>query len=458
VAGRVAIVLFNRDLRTHDHPALAAACAEAVEVLPLFVLDERFLRPPRESPNRLRFLHASLEDLADGLRRLGGDLVVLRGDPVRETIRLAVELDARSVHASHDVSATARRRERELARACAAHGIELTLHPGVTVVPPDELRTAAGGSYRVFTPFWRRWEAASRRPLLGCPKRVRVPASAPSSRLPALKSITVGPFSPAAIPGGERPARRALAVACASVVPEYGKRHDLLGDPISSRLSPYLHFGCISPLEVETAARRVPGHEPFVRQLAWRDFHHQMTEANPTITHVDLRPRGRAWTRDGEELEAWCSGLTGYPIVDAGMRQLIREGWMHGRARMIAATFLTKHLGHDWREGAHHFSRLLIDADVANNAANWQWVAGTGADTRPGRILNPLRQAERFDREGTYVRRYLPELAHLDRRFIQTPWLLPEAERTTLRYPERLVDHELAAAAYRTEAVERSDS
>ena len=141
-----------------------------------------------------------------------------------------------------------------------------------------------------------------------------------------------------------------------------------------------------------------------------------MTFAQPTITHVDLRSRGRRWRRDEDELDAWRDGLTGYPIVDAGMRQLLREGWMHGRARMIVATFLTKHLGHDWREGARHFARLLLDADVANNAANWQWVAGTGADTRPGRILNPLRQAERFDRDGAYVRRYVPELSHLDRR------------------------------------------
>lgn len=458
VAGGVAIVLLNRDLRIHDHPALAAACAGAEAVVPLFVLDERLLSSPRASPNRIRFLHESLAALGQALQDVGGRLVVRRGDPVAETLRIASETGAQVVHASRDVSSGALAREAALSRACAEAGIGLALQPGVTVVPADEPRTTTGGTYRVFTPFWRAWEAVPRRPLAPAPARVTLPPVALAGELPALEALTTGPFSPDTQTGGEPAARRLLAMALEHVLPRYGTQHDTLAGNTSSRLSAALHFGCVSPLEVEQAARDVAGSEAFVRQLAWRDFHHHTTLSFPSIGHEDLRPRGTRWQRDDDELDAWREGLTGYPIVDAGMRQLLQEGWLPGRARMIVATFLTKHLGHDWREGERHFARWLIDGDVANNAANWQWVAGTGSDTRPGRILNPMRQAERFDRDGEYVRRYLPELAHLDRRVIHTPWLLPADERGSLGYPDRLVDHEVAAAAFRLRGVTGSST
>ena len=444
----VALVLFNRDLRVHDNPALVAA-STADTVVPLFVLDPAILATTARSPNRLRFLRECLDDLDASLRRRGVVLVVRSGDPVEETLRLAVETGATCIHTSRDVSATAQRREWALAGACARARVELAVHDGVTVVPPDALSTTSGGHYRVFTPYLRVWESSPRRAVLDPPAKLAAIPGVSAHRLADLDELATGMLSPAPLRGGESVARAQLATVAQDVFPRYADARDMLAADATSKLSGALHFGCLSPLELEQAARSA-GCEELVRQLAWRDFHHQLTFAVPTVSTADLRPApAPEWRTDAAELDAWTAGATGYPIVDAGMRQLLEEGWMHGRARMVVATFLTKHLGHDWREGAQHFARLLVDADVANNAANWQWVAGTGCDTRPGRILNPLRQAERFDRDGDYVRRYVPELAGLDRRVIQTPWLLPAEERRLLEYPERIVDHEAAAEAFR---------
>ncbi len=228
---------------------------------------------------------------------------------------------------------------------------------------------------------------------------------------------------------------------------DYERRHDELAAEGTSRLSAHLRWGCVSPAELEREARSRDGGAAFVRQLCWRDFHHQVLAANPSLPRRDYRPRGRRWSRSRRALEAWQAGRTGYPVVDAGMRQLAEEGFMHNRARMAVASFLTKDLQLDWRHGARHFWDLLSDGEIANNAGNWQWVAGTGNDTRPGRILNPVRQAERFDREGAYVRRYLPELDSVQGREIFRPWQAKGFER--LDYPAPIVDHEEAAAEFR---------
>jgi deoxyribodipyrimidine photo-lyase len=208
----------------------------------------------------------------------------------------------------------------------------------------------------------------------------------------------------------------------------------------TSRLSACLRFGCVSPLAVALGARDRPGGEEFCRQLAWRDFFHQVLAARPEACWRDYRNRGDAWRQDEPALRAWQSGHTGYPVVDAAMRQLAAEGFMHNRARMITASFLTRNLGIDWRHGYRHFGGLLADGDVACNAGNWQWVAGTGNNTRPNRVMNPLRQAERFDQAGDYVRRYVPELAGLPAAGIHTPWRLDAAARRRLGYPGPLVE------------------
>jgi deoxyribodipyrimidine photo-lyase len=296
--------------------------------------------------------------------------------------------------------------------------------PGVTVAPLLSLETSSGGHYSVFTPYYRAWSRAPRRPVEPPPRRLSMPPGVSRGRLPALSRLVAGSPSSELSPGGETAGRRRLSVWLHSGLPEYGTTNDDLAGNVTSRLSPYLHFGCLSPLEVAHRAGAVVGAAPFVRQLAWRDFFHQLLAARPETAHEDMRPRGHRWNADGQALEAWKNGRTGYPIVDAGMRQLLREGFMHNRARLITASFLVHDLRVDWRAGARHFFDWLVDGDVANNVGNWQWVAGTGANPRRSRALNPLRQARRFDPAGAYVRRYVPELAAIEGRAIHEPWKL----------------------------------
>ncbi|SDK79225.1 cryptochrome/photolyase family protein [Nonomuraea jiangxiensis] len=415
--GSTAIVLFNRDLRVHDHPALAAACERAERVVPLFVLD-----PAVPAGQRTGFLLECLADLRASLRERGGELFVRHGDTVRETMRLAAELGTETVYASADVSSFARRREERL----AAERIEFLCFPGVTVVPPDELRPSGGGDhYRVFTPYWREWTRRNRRWQLAPPRKIRTPPGLDAGPLPA------GRPHPG-MPGGESQARDRAARWLRQGLSGYADGHDDLAGDRTSRLSPYLRFGCLSPLELACRA----GHSvDFVRQLCWRDFHHQVTYAFPRINRENYRHPERRWRHDQEALQAWQAGMTGLPIVDAGMRQLLAEGWMHNRARLIVAAYLIRHLGVDWRDGAWHFWRHLLDGDVANNFGNWQWVAGTGNDTRPNRGFNPLRQARRYDPAGDYVRRYVPELAGLPAAHVHEPWRLPNPPAG---YPARL--------------------
>ena len=382
---RTAVVLFTRDLRVHDNPALTAAVQAAERVIPLFCLDGRLLA---QSPNRSGFL---LESLADLRRRI--PLVVRRGDPAAEIGRLGAD----AVFLSEDVSAYATAREERLgARA----------FPGITIVPPGDLKP-----YVVFTAYWNAWRRIPRRAVLPAVE-VR-PHGVEPGDLPAPPAGR----SPEVPEGGETAGRARLAAWDAS---GYGEGHDDLAGDRTSRLSPYLHLGCLSPLE---AAERHPV-EPFVRQLCWRDFFAQLLLHHPRTPSQDLRPRGGAWLGLPGALEAWMEGRTGYPLVDAGMRQLAREGWMPGRARLVAGSFLTKRLGVDWREGAAHFSRLLVDGDLASNVGNWQWVAGTGANARPNRVLNPIRQARRHDPNGDYVRCHVPELAHVEGPAVHEPWAL----------------------------------
>ncbi|HEX4817776.1 MAG TPA: deoxyribodipyrimidine photo-lyase [Nonomuraea sp.] len=405
------IVLFNRDLRVHDHPALAAACERARAVIPLFVLDETI-----PSGRRRDFLLECLADLRTSLRARRGELIVRHGDVVAETGRLARRSGAEAIFASADVTSLARRREDRLAREPIAY----LRFPGVTVVPPGALLPAGGGDhYRVFTPYWRAWSRHRHRPLLAPPSHVPTPGDLDPGPLPA-------PKQPGAVPGGETAARDRARQWIRHALPGYADGHDDLAGDRTSRLSPYLRFGCLSPLELVQLAA---GSEEFVRQLCWRDFYHQVTYAFPRINRDDYRPRGHLWRDDADALQAWGAGMTGLPIVDAGMRQLLAEGWMHNRARLIVASYLVKVLGIDWRAGARHFFDHLLDGDVANNSGNWQWVAGTGNDTRPHRGFNPLSQARRFDPAGDYVRRYVPELADVPAVRVHEPWTLPTPPR-----------------------------
>ena len=430
-----AIVLFTRDLRTRDNPALAGACARARLVVPLFVVDPALTA----APNRARFLADSVAALRKELRGLGGDLVIRQGDPVAEVIQLATRTAAQAVFVARDVSRYAARREQRLARECARHRIALELTPGHTVVAPGDLQPAGGGHYRIFTPYWRAWRAAAWRRPWEAPLAVSVPAGIEPGKLPS-----PGKGSSAGLaPGGERAGRDRARAWLDGPLAAYADERDQLAGDETSRLSPYLRFGCVSALALARAALPRPGGEEYCRQLAWRDFFHQVTAAFPDIATADYRPGPpghRDWAQDPGALDAWRAGRTGIPVVDAGLRQLAAEGFMHNRARMITASFLTRTLGIDWRHGYRHFGELLADGDVACNAGNWQWVAGTGNNPRPGRVLNPLRQAVRFDHDGGYVRRYVPELASLAAPYIHTPWKLPSAQRRQLSYPDPLTD------------------
>jgi deoxyribodipyrimidine photolyase len=431
-----AIVLFTRDLRVRDNPALAMACARARQVVPLFVFDPALTVPP----NRARFLAESVAVLRGELRERGGDLVICRGEPVSEVIRLARQTAAEAVFVADDVSRYAALRRQRLARECERHRLALEITPGHAVVPPGDLKPSGGDHYRIFTPYWRAWRAAAWRQPCIAPTAIRVPRGVTPGDPPSLTTDSSGSLAP----GGERAARKLVRAWLDGPLDRYGKGRDDLAANETSRLSAHLRFGCVSPLELVRAALPRPGGEEFCRQLAWRDFFHQVTAAFPDIARTDYRAgpgtAPRTWSADEKALDAWREGQTGIPIVDAGMRQLAAEGFMHNRARMITASFLTRTLGIDWRHGYRHFRDLLADGDVACNAGNWQWVAGTGNNPRPGRVLNPLRQAARFDRKGDYVRRYLPELASLAAPYVHTPWKLPPAHRRQLSYPDPLID------------------
>jgi deoxyribodipyrimidine photo-lyase len=397
---RTAVVLLTRDLRVHDNPALATACASAEAVVPLHVLDPALLG---RSPNRDRFLHQSLADLRSALIGRGGDLVIRRGDPVAETIRLAGEVGAEAVAVSADVSRYARRREERLRKDCDQHRLALRLFPGLTVVDPGTLTPSSSDHYRVFTPYHRAWAAATWRQELAAPERVPLPAGVSIGRLP---DPPIGE-SPAAAVGGETAAEHRLHEWLDHVV-EYGETHNDLAADSTSRLSPYLRFGCLSPLTLANSARSRGESEPYLRQLCWRDFYYQVANAFPDLATRAYRSAAiEPWREAPDAFAAWADGRTGVPIVDAGMRQLRAEGWMHNRARLVAASHLSKQLRIDWRLGYAEFGRWLLDGDLPNNAGNWQWVAGTGNDTRPYRRFSPQRQAERYDPAGGYVARYV---------------------------------------------------
>ena len=435
-----AIVLFTRDLRLHDHPALSAAARAAKQVVPAFVIDDVLVSGRSGAPNRLSFLLESLGDLDRSLRKRGSRLMIRSGDPVAEIIALARESDAGGIFLSEDVSGYAQRRMRRLERACEREGITLRGFEGVTVIPPGDLTPQNGDHYRVFTPYWNVWRSAAKRNPLAAPRKLHSPSRIRRGKIPTLSNLTRKSPVDGLPRGGETMGRRRLSRWLRSQSQRYAEcADDLTLDP-TSHLSPYLHFGCLSANEVLARVNQRGDLEDFARQLCWRDFHHQVLAARPDIPYNDYRRRGRSWKRSGHDLDAWRRGRTGYPIVDAGMRQLAHEGFMPNRARLIVASFLTKTLGIDWREGAIHFEALLVDGDLANNVGNWQWVAGTGNDTRPNRVLNPIRQARRFDPDGDYVRHHLPELAKVEGRGVHEPWKLGPEARSALDYPDPLVD------------------
>jgi deoxyribodipyrimidine photo-lyase len=424
-----AIVVFTRDLRVQDNPALHAAVESADHVVPLFVLDERIAKLDFNRPNRAAFLADSLKDLDRALRHRGGRLVIRRGDVAAEVAKLVEQTGAATVHLSADYSRYAVTREQQIRVAIGS--AELVTHDSHVVAAPGEVVTGGGEMFSVFTPYYRKWTQHRLRQIKPAPDKVTVPENVTAKSLPTKDEIREGVTSPNLMAGGETEARRRAKAWFDSGVADYDDDHDAMARDNTSRLSPYLHFGCVSPLElVARADRRKSGVEAFLRQLAWRDFFHQVLASTPEVSTQDWRTKHDRWHTDAQTYQAWQDGRTGYPLVDAGMRQLRQEGWMHNRARLVTGSFLTKHLYQDWRAGAAHFNDLLLDADIANNNLNWQWVAGTGTDSRPNRMFNPTLQQQRYDPDLTYVKRYVEEYG-------------------TGEYPEPIVDHATAVAAFK---------
>ncbi len=455
----VALLWLRRDLRLHDHPALAAALGSGARVVPVFVLDPRLLHGPRASANRTWFLLESLRELAEGLAARGAPLIVRSGKPEDVIPALAAEAAASDVFASRDVSPFARARDRAVGEALVAAGQSFHLLRGLLVAEPEEVRTVDGRPLTVFTPFSRRWAAVERRALVPAPAAIpSLPAgSLASEDLPASPAPTA---DVALLPHpGEAAARERLARwAGAAGLRAYADGRNRLDVEGTSRLSADLKVGTLSPLEVLLAVEGPgDGRRVFVSELAWREFYAHVLWHFPHVVRGAYRPAFDAvpWADDPTGLAAWREGRTGYPVVDAAMRQLAASGWMHNRARMIAASFLAKDLLVDWRRGEDHFMTHLVDGDVASNNGGWQWTAGTGTDAAPYfRIFNPVSQGRRFDPDGTYVRRWVPELAGMPDAHVHEPWMAPGHVQAAAGcvigrdYPAPIVDH--AAARQRT--------
>jgi deoxyribodipyrimidine photo-lyase len=436
-------MVFTRDLRVHDNPALMSAIANSEFVLPLFVLDDVLLRSAVATPpRRLAFLAASLVDLDSSLRALGGGILIRRGQWIDEVVRAALSAGATDIYLVDDVTPFSQRRLGLLQMAAEAAGIAVHREVGLTVVPPGDLVPAGRDSYAVFTPYWRAWESHPWRSVLAAPARVLLPPSFADEIASGLSALVaeLAPTDP--VVAGETAGRARVTSWRVGGLRDYEANHDNLAAASTSGLSAYLHFGCLSPVEVATHFRGRPGGEPFVRQLAWRDFFHQIVAPRPDVVWRNYRSEPDArWAPEPGRAEefwaAWVQGRTGYPLVDAAMRQLDADGFVHNRARMVAASFLTKDLGLPWWDGARHYLRHLIDGDVVVNNMNWQWVAGTGTDTNRHRVFNPVRQAERFDADAVYIRRYVSELADLPALQARNP----DAEtRGRVGYPPPIVE------------------
>jgi deoxyribodipyrimidine photo-lyase len=465
------LVWLRRDLRVHDHPALVAALERGGPVVPVFCIDDRLLTGRHACGPRVRFLLESLADLRRALSARGSGLVVVRGRPEVELARLATAVGAARAHFSFDVGAFARRRDGLVLDALRVVGTEAVAHPGVFAFEnPRALSTGAGGVYTVFTPFHRAWEARRKRPVLAAPATLpALPGSLDPGPIPDPDELGAGPALEAAVAGGESAGLAAADAWLAGGIARYDATRDELGCAGGvSRLSAYLRFGCLSARALEERLAREEaagdgggggeGPRAYRRQLAWRDFYGYVLHHFPRNGRLEFRERYRgtlAWREDEDGFAAWCDGRTGVPLVDAGMRQLRREGWMHNRARMVVGSFLTKDLGIDWRRGEAHFMRWLLDGDPASNNGNWQWIASTGTDPAPvyRRILSPTRQQQRFDPDGSYVRRYVPELAAVPDRHLAEPWTMPVALQAQCGvvigrdYPEPIVDHAQARRA-----------
>ncbi len=450
----IAILWFRRDLRVHDHPALQHALERYDRVLPLFVVDHGILGGRWPSANRRWFLSGALRSLDAELRERDSRLTVVRGDPKEVVPRMAAEARADAIVSSRDYGPYGRRRDEAVASSAEANGIRWEAGRGVLAHEPEDFRRDGGGAFAVFSPFHRRWQALPLRAVLPAPRAIPTAAS-PAAREPLEDAAAlIGDDAPTADPElllepSEAAARgRVDRWAESDALRDYDTGRDRLDLDGTSRLSQDLRWGLLSPVEVLarcSASGRGPAR--FRSEIAWRDFYAHLLWHEPRVARESFR-RGLddvARSEDAAAIAAWKEGRTGYPVVDAAMRQLLATGWMHNRARMLVASFLTKHLGIDWRVGEAHFMTHLVDGDPASNNGGWQWAASTGTDPQPYfRIFNPTLQGRRHDPHGAYVRRWIPELAAAQA--LEGPAV---HEPAAGMYLPRVVDH----AAARMEAL-----
>ena len=458
----------GKDLRLADHGPLMRGLREG-EVIPVFVLDPYFFDPLRAQrlPHRMQFLLESLEELAQGITSLGSTLICLRGKSVDVIPRVAREWDVSRVMAHRWIEPLGRVRDRQVAKALH---VPLELLEGETLHPPGSLRTGSGSPYSVFTPFARAFRKAAtiEKPL---PPPTTLPPAPPEAveqhcPPPSLSELGI-PRNPNLQPGGEPAARERLLQFVSHGLEHYGTGRDQLDEDATSRLSADIKFGTLSVRAIWWAAeRRRPeicneSIERFLTELVWREFSYSSLWDRPRLLKAPFRPSWTnfPWRDDAADWNAWAEGRTGYPVVDAAARELLETGFVHGRARMITASFLCKHLLIDYRRGEQHFMTHLTDGDWAQNNAGWQWSAGSGCDAQPYfRVFNPVTQGEKFDPDGTYVRRWLPALAKLPSRYIHHPWSAPESVlrdadvRLGESYPHPVVDHASARDRFLTTA------
>ena len=463
---RTVIVWLRRDLRVSDNAALHAACEQAECVVPLFVFDPDILSRDDTGAARVAFLIDALKVLDANLQKAGGRLIVRQGKVPEQIVKAVAEFGAEAVFHQREYEPFGVNRDEAVAEALKQRGTAVETFPGLSLFEPPEIMTKTQTPYTVFGPYKREWFSRPADGPVPAPSHVPVPQDAQSDPLPSLDTLkfqTAQTFDC----GGEDRAQTLLTEFLTSKIKAYDGARDALSVDGTSLLSRHLHLGTLSARTVVDAVRRAgldkpsknapdaeqvgehraePGHSTFLTEIAWHDFYLQILYHFPYVATGAFRPQFDAleWENDEALFEAWKTGRTGYPIVDAAMRQMNSEAWMHNRGRMIVASFLTKDLLVDWRWGEQYFMQQLVDGDQAANNGGWQWAAGTGTDAQPFfRIFNPTSQGEKFDPDGDYVKRWVPELARVPAKFIHAPWKLSDRERALAcpDYPPRVVDH-----------------
>ncbi|MCB0718627.1 MAG: deoxyribodipyrimidine photo-lyase [Bacteroidetes bacterium] len=459
---RTSIVWFRRDLRAADNHALHAAVTAGERILPLYILSDDDEQPWAIGAAQRWWVHHSLIALRSALADARLTLVVRKGGYASTIADIARACNADVVRFNRRFEPHAVRSDGKVIAALKKEGLDVRIHEGSLLHDPDEFETKSGGPYRVFTPFWKHLQRDLKvpRPLPAPGKAVAAAFDAAVGDIDDLELLPTINWTEGIAKTwtpGEKGAAESLAAFADSRVMQYGDRRDLPGEVTTSRMSPYLANGELSPRQIwhriaggATLSDAPKGVEPYLRQLAWREFSYHILHHNPNTPSEPLYEKFEAfpWKRSRSLLEKWQKGQTGYPIVDAGMRELWETGWMHNRVRMVVASFLTKHLLINWRHGAAWFWDTLVDADLANNTMGWQWSAGCGADAQPYfRIFNPILQGRKFDKDGTYVRRWVPELAALPNTRLDAPWDAGDEELADAGvalgddYPTPVVEH-----------------